>query len=66
MSREDFEKYIGELTPGVKNLLRKMAIYIRETSQRVDSDSEIENDSSPSQSEAEESKPADPSSASEQ
>jgi CRP-like cAMP-binding protein len=47
MSKEDFEKYIGQLTPGVKNLLRKMAIYLRETSQRVDSDLEIKDEAGP-------------------
>jgi CRP-like cAMP-binding protein len=37
MDKEDFEKYIGNLTPGIKNLLRKMAMHLRETSSRVDS-----------------------------
>ena len=51
MSKEDFEKYIGQLTPGVKNLLRKMAIYLRETSQRVDSDLELKEEAGQDQPE---------------
>ena len=60
MSKEDFEKYIGQLTPGVKNLLRKMAIYLRETSQRVDSDLEIKDEASQDQPEKEKSTPPEP------
>jgi len=62
MNKEDFEKYIGRLTPGVKNLLRKMAIYIRETSQRVNSDQESTDKASPDQSEDQKSTLPEPSS----
>ena len=58
MSKEDFEKYIGQLTPGVKNLLRKMAIYLRETSQRVDSDMEIKEEASKDQPEEKKTAPS--------
>ena len=66
MNKEDFEKYIGQLTPGVKNLLRKMAIYLRETSQRVDPASEITDETSPDQPEEQKSAPSEPSSSDEQ
>ena len=62
MSKEDFEKYIGQLTPGVKNLLRKMAIYLRETSQRVDSALEIKDEAGPGQPKEKKSAPQQPSS----
>ena len=66
MNKEDFEKYIGQLTPGVKNLLRKMAIYLRETSQRVDPSSEITDKTSPDQPEEQKSAPSEPSSSDDQ
>ena len=66
MSKEDFEKYIGQLTPGVKNLLRKMAIYLRETSKRVDSAQESTGEASPDQPEDQKSTPPEPSSSDDQ
>jgi len=66
MSKEDFEKYIGQLTPGVKNLLRKMAIYLRETSQRVDSALESTGKASPDQTKDQKSSSQKPPSSAEQ
>lgn len=36
MSREEFESYIGELSPGVRNLMVKLTRRLRETSRKVE------------------------------
>ncbi len=35
MSKEDFDRYIGTLTPGMRNLLAKLVVRLRETSDKV-------------------------------
>ena len=35
MDKEDFDAYIGKLTPGARNLLRKLAVRLRETDWRI-------------------------------
>ena len=35
MDREDFDRYIGTLTPGMRNLLAKLVNRLRETSEKV-------------------------------
>ncbi len=36
MSREEFEGYLGELAPGVRNLMQKLARRLRETSEKYE------------------------------
>jgi len=36
MSREAFEQYLGSLSPGVRNLLRRLSQRLRQTSEKVD------------------------------
>jgi CRP-like cAMP-binding protein len=36
MSREEFEGYLGELAPGVRNLMQKLARRLRETSEKFE------------------------------
>ena len=35
MDKEDFEKYIGQMTPGTRSLLLKMARRLREADQKI-------------------------------
>ncbi|MFC1614811.1 Crp/Fnr family transcriptional regulator [Gemmatimonadota bacterium] len=35
MIKEEFEKYIGQLTPGMRNILRKLVTRLREADQKI-------------------------------
>jgi len=49
MSSEDFDSYIGSLTPGMRNLLTKLVIRLRKTSKKVANQKEETTRSAPAQ-----------------
>ena len=49
MDKEDFDRYIGNLTPGMRNLLAKLVIRLRETSKKVTSQEDVAAESAPAQ-----------------
>jgi len=55
MDKEDFDRYIGNLTPGMRNLLAKLVIRLRETSKKVTSQEEAAAGSAPAQPDQQES-----------
>ncbi|OGG05211.1 MAG: hypothetical protein A3F83_08525 [Candidatus Glassbacteria bacterium RIFCSPLOWO2_12_FULL_58_11] len=57
MSQEDFERYLGTLTPGMRNLLRRLVARLRETSSRVTEDKRIAPAARPAEPEKAEGEP---------
>jgi len=49
MSKEDFENYIGHLTPGMRNLLTRLVTRLRETSKKVDTAQDVPPRAAPEQ-----------------